>query len=163
MSERVVVVGLGANLGEPREAVLEAFREIAALEGVAEIARSRLYRTRPVGGPPQADYVNAAMALRTTLAPLALLGRLQEIERRHGRERGDERDLPRTLDLDILYIEGETVREPRLEVPHPRLAERAFALIPLLEVAPSAREPETGVAYAERLLAVDRSGVAVLG
>lgn len=162
MSGRVVVVGLGANLGDPRRAVLKAFDEIAALEGVVEIARSRLYRTRPVGGPPQADYVNAAIAIRTSLAPLALLGRLQAIELGHGRERGEERDLPRTLDLDVLYIEGEVVREPSLEVPHPRLAERAFALIPLLEVAPDARDPETGALYAERLLALDQGGVRLL-
>lgn len=162
MEERAVVVGLGANLGEARETVMSAFDEIAAIEGVRELRRSRLYRTSPVGGPPQADYVNAAVLVRTKLPAKELLARLQEIELAHGRTRGKERDLPRTLDLDILFIEGEVIREPNLEVPHPRLTERAFALVPLLDVAEEARDPSTGVAYAELLLAVDRSGVAVL-
>lgn len=160
--ERTVVVGLGANLGDARRAVLCAIDEIARLEGVRLSSRSRLYRTRPVGGPPQADYVNAAIALRTSLSPDELLARLQEIELRHGRQRGPERDAPRTLDLDILWIEGEVVREPLLEVPHPRLAERAFALIPLLEVAEGARDPVSGTAYAEHLAHVDTSGVVPL-
>lgn len=158
-SERRVIVGLGANLGDPRRTVLDAFDEIAKIEGVVEIARSRLYRTRPVGGPPQDDYVNAALALSTSLAPQAILAALQAIERSHGRTRGKERDLPRTLDLDILLIEGEAIDEPNLTVPHPRLKERAFAMIPLLEVAPDAKEPKTGLPYLACLEAVDRSGV----
>lgn len=158
-SERLVVIGLGANLGDARGTVLLAFDEIAGLDDVVEAGRSRLYRTRPVGGPPQADYVNAAMAIRTKLLPRELLDRLQGIERRHGRERGPERDAPRTLDLDILWIAGERIDEPGLEVPHPRLAERAFALIPLLEVAKDAREPISGRPYAATLSEVDTSGV----
>lgn len=158
-SGRKAVIGLGANLGDAQKTVRLAFDEIAALAEVVEIARSSLYRTLPVGGPPQADYINAAIAIRTTLSPRALLERLQAIELHHGRLRGPERDAPRTLDLDILWIEGERIEEPGLEVPHPRLAERAFALIPLLEVAREAREPLTGIPYSEALAVVDTSGV----
>lgn len=154
-----MVIGLGANLGDARRTVLRAFDEIEELPGVQVLSRSRLYRTTPVGGPPQADYVNAAVAIRTTLAPRELLARLQEIELRHGRQRSGVRDEPRTLDLDVLWIDGERVDEPELVVPHPRLWDRAFALVPLVEVAPLAREPGSERGYAERLVVIGESGV----
>jgi len=159
---RAVVIGLGANLGDARGTVLRAFDEIEGLPLVEALARSRLYRTTPVGGPPQDDYVNAAVAIRTTLPPRELLARLQEIELRHGRKRRGIADEPRTLDLDILWIEGERVDEPDLVVPHPRLWDRAFALVPLVEVAPHAREPGTGRLYADRLAEVTDGGVWLL-
>jgi 2-amino-4-hydroxy-6-hydroxymethyldihydropteridine diphosphokinase len=95
---------------------------------------SRLWETAPVG-PPQPAYLNAAAALDTTLDALALLARLHEIERELGRVRGAERDLPRTLDLDLLLFGGLVVDAPELVVPHPRMHERAFVLEPLAEIA----------------------------
>jgi 2-amino-4-hydroxy-6-hydroxymethyldihydropteridine diphosphokinase len=138
------VIGLGSNLGE-RGASLEL-----GAAGLAEfgsiVGRSFVYETAPVG-PPQPHFLNAAVRLRTELAPGQLMAALLEIERRAGRERR-ERWGPRTLDLDLLWIRGRCVQEPSLVVPHPRLHERAFALLPLLDVAPDAADPRTGQAYA---------------
>ncbi|MGH7438284.1 MAG: 2-amino-4-hydroxy-6-hydroxymethyldihydropteridine diphosphokinase [Polyangiaceae bacterium] len=138
------VVGLGANLGDR----LAALR--AALEGLARVATvekvSSVYATAPVGGPPQPDYLNAAVLVETELRPRELLHALLAIESTLGRVRR-ERNGPRVIDLDVLWIEGVVVKSEELEVPHPRLAERAFALVPMLEVAPGARDPRTGVAY----------------
>ncbi len=139
-----VVVGLGANLGEPRAAIEEACRQIDALSPI--VRRSSLWRTAPVGGPSQPDYVNAAVLLRWSKPPLALLTELLAIETRLGRVR-TVRNGPRTIDLDILWIEGVVVEEPTLVVPHPRLAVRAFAIGPLLEVMPDARDPTTNEPY----------------
>ena len=130
------VVGLGANLGD-RLATLKA-----ALEGLARIATiervSRVYATAPVGGPPQPDYLNAAVLIEVESRPRELLHSLLAIESTLGRVRR-ERNGPRVIDLDVLWIEGVVVKSEELEVPHPRLKERAFALVPMLEVAPGAR------------------------
>jgi len=135
-----VVVGLGGNLGD-RRAVLSsavtALRLVGSVTGV-----SRLYETPPFG-PPQPAYLNAAVRVNVALAPLAFLEELLEIERRHGRVRLEKWG-PRTLDLDILWISQRAVAELALTVPHPRLHERLFALLPLLDVAPEATHPETG-------------------
>lgn len=113
----------------------------AAAARIAERARvlsvSRVYETEPVGGPSQPPFLNAAMALAWEGEPLALLDLLQRIERDLGRVR-DVRWGPRTIDLDVLWMEGTSVDHPRLIVPHPRLAERAFARVPLHDVAPEA-------------------------
>lgn len=147
------VVGLGANLGD-RWAALG--RAVSALGQLGELTGSSLvYETDPVGGPPQPRYLNAAVGLRTRLGPLALLGELLRVERAAGRERR-VRWGPRTLDLDILWIRGITVRTPELEVPHPRLVVRPFALVPLLEVAPDALDPRTGVSYGSVLEGLPR-------
>jgi 2-amino-4-hydroxy-6-hydroxymethyldihydropteridine diphosphokinase len=129
------VVGMGSNVGDRIANLREAVLRVARFATVA--GRSRVYETAPVGGPPQATFLNAAILVETELGPLALLDGLQRVERELGRTR-DVRWGPRTLDLDVLWIEGVTVQDPRLEVPHPRLASRAFALAPLLDVAPSA-------------------------
>jgi 2-amino-4-hydroxy-6-hydroxymethyldihydropteridine diphosphokinase len=153
------VIGLGANLGDPRSAFRRA---LGALRLIGEIgAISSLYDTIPVGGPPQPRYLNAAARLRTALSARALLDTLLAIERSQGRERR-ERWGPRPLDLDILWIAGLSVDEPGLTVPHPRLTERAFALLPLLEVAPDATDPRTGRPLRDRVSALDTSGVARL-
>lgn len=128
------MIGLGSNLGS-REAMLRA---AAALLGLEIVATSRLYRTPALvldGAPPQPEFLNAAVRVRTALAPLALLRELNRVEAQLGRVRA-ERWGPRTIDLDFLHWEGGAVHEPGLTVPHPGLRDRAFALAPLLDVAP---------------------------
>ena len=138
------VIGLGANLGDKLATLQAALGELAHLGDVEAV--SRLYETVPVGGPVQPDYCNAAVCIRSPLRPGALLQKLLEIERNHGRVRTC-RWGPRELDLDILWIEGTTVDEAGLRVPHARLLERNFALVPLVEVAPDARDPNSGMEY----------------
>ncbi|HEY3815756.1 MAG TPA: 2-amino-4-hydroxy-6-hydroxymethyldihydropteridine diphosphokinase [Polyangiaceae bacterium] len=138
------VVGFGANLGDRLGAMRAA---LAKLRAVARVERtSHVYATAPVG-PPQPDYLNAAALVAWEGTPEALLDALLGIEAGLGRVRTGERFGPRTLDLDVLWIEGVVLESERLVVPHPRLAERAFALVPLLEVAPDARDPRTGQGY----------------
>ena len=127
------VIGLGANLGDRPALLKEAVTRIAAFAPV--LARSRLYETAPIG-PPQPDYLNAAVLIAWTEAPLSLLDRLQQIEADLGRVR-NERWGARTIDLDILWTDGPPINEERLVVPHPRLLARAFALMPLVDVMPA--------------------------
>ena len=128
-------VGLGANLGDPAAALKAAQESLAVLPQTQLHRVSSIYRTAPVDalGP---DFLNAVAMLETCLAPDELLNELQRIEAEHGRER-PYRNAPRTLDLDLLLYGDATVASPRLTVPHPRLHERAFALVPLAEVAPA--------------------------
>lgn len=149
------MIGLGANLGDRRVQLGSAVRACARLGEV--VAVSPLYETEPLG-PPQPQYLNAALLLRTELEPEALLDGLLAIEREHGRARR-ERWGPRKLDLDVLFIRGATVDTERLVVPHPGLAERAFALLPLLDVAPDARDPVSGRDYRAIASELDVSGV----
>ena len=129
-----VYVGLGANLGERETALRTALAAIGRLPGTRVIRVSPLYGSAPVdaGGP---DYLNAVAELATTLTPQALLAALQAIELGAGRER-PYRNAPRTLDLDILWFGGQIIDSPALTVPHPRMAERAFVLRPLADLAP---------------------------
>jgi 2-amino-4-hydroxy-6-hydroxymethyldihydropteridine diphosphokinase len=149
------VIGFGSNLGNR----LEFFRiAVRHLQDHAQItAFSALYETVAVG-PAQPDYLNAAVRLHCCLEPMALLSLQLEIERRAGRVR-TERWGPRTLDLDLLFVVGQTVNQPSLVVPHCELTRRAFALLPLLDVMPDAREPSTGRAYADLAANLDRTGV----
>ncbi len=140
-------IGLGSNLGD-RLAMLRAARE--ALDGAARmrvLRASRVYETAPVGPGDQGPYLNAALLIETEWPPRALLGRLLEIERGLGRDRSAAavRWGPRTIDLDLLLAGDLSIEEPGLELPHPRLHERAFVLVPLAEVAPEARHPGLGV------------------
>lgn len=125
-------VGLGANLGDARAAVQQAMRSLGELPHTTLAARSSLWRSAPVdsSGP---DYINAAAALDTELAPRALLAELQRIEHAHGRER-PYRNAPRTLDLDLLLYGDERIDDAQLTVPHPRMLQRAFVLRPLHEI-----------------------------
>lgn len=127
-------VGLGANLGDAESSLKAALRSIGALPASALRAVSALYRTAPVDahGP---DYLNAVAAIETRLAPEGLLQHLQAIELAHGRER-HYLNAPRTLDLDLLLYGDVTISSPALTIPHPRMHQRAFVLIPLAEVAP---------------------------
>jgi len=146
-------VGLGANLGDARAAVRQAIEAIAALPGVLLIQQSALVGSAPVdaGGD---DYVNAVVALETTLSPHALLAALQAIEQAAGRAR-PYRNAPRTLDLDLLLYGERVLQDAQLVVPHPRMYERAFVLRPLAEIAP-------GLVSAAQLQAVAAQAVWIL-
>lgn len=135
-------IALGANLGALRATLEAALAELAAWPGVRVTAVSSAWHSAPVGceGP---DYLNAVAAIETTLTPLALLDALQAIEQRHGRERPYV-NAPRTLDLDLLLYNDQQIRTERLTVPHPRLQERAFVVLPLLELAPTLVLPGLG-------------------
>ena len=146
------VVGLGANVGDRLASLRAAVR---ALEERCDVeATSRIYETAPVGGPQQDDYLNAAVRVAWPGTPDELLDVVLAIELSLGRERR-ERWGPRVIDLDVLWIEGFAVASERLVVPHPRLIERAFALVPLLDVAPDATDPTSGVRFDVHLRAHD--------
>ena len=141
----VAYVGLGANIGEPRRQIEAAIAELKKLPDTNSVLASRFYRSAPVGYPDQPDFLNAVARIDTGLDPEALLAKLQEIEKRHGRERPFA-GAPRTLDLDLLLYGEQTIASTRLTVPHPRMHERAFVLMPLLEIAPEAAIPGRGKA-----------------
>ena len=133
-------VALGANLGDAQAAVRQAMDALDRLPLSRVVRRSSLYRTAPVArdrfGPADGpDYINAVVALDTGLPALDLLDQLQALEQAAGRERSYP-DAPRTLDLDILLYGDERMDSPRLRVPHPRMMQRAFVLVPLEEIAP---------------------------
>lgn len=128
-------VGLGSNLEQPLMQVNAALQELSELPASELIARSSLYRSQPVGPADQPDYINAVAALVTQLTAEGLLDALQAMEKRHGRLRDAERWGPRTLDLDLLLYGETVINSPRLQVPHPRMGERAFVLQPLAEIA----------------------------
>lgn len=133
--ETVAYIGLGGNLDNPLARLRAAHAAIAATPGIRQTALSRYYRSAPLGPPGQPDYVNAVMAVATTLPPHALLDALQAIENAQGRVRG-LRWGPRTVDLDILLYGDLRIADERLTVPHPGLAEREFVLYPLADIAP---------------------------
>jgi 2-amino-4-hydroxy-6-hydroxymethyldihydropteridine diphosphokinase len=138
-----VFVGLGANLGDAQATLHAAFDALDAMPGTRCVARSSLYRSTPVdaGGP---DFVNAVAELRTKMQPPVLLQALQAIENRFGRER-PYHHAPRTLDLDLLLYGQRRIATPQLTLPHPRMHERAFVLVPLAELAPElAPAPPSG-------------------
>ena len=141
----VAFVGLGANLGEPRRQVEQGFLELDAIAHTRVVKASSLYRTEPVGYAAQPLFVNAVAQLETGLSAERLLAELQAIETRHGRERSFP-NAPRTLDLDLLLFGNALMKTEQLEVPHPRMHERAFVLVPLLEIAPQAEIPGRGPA-----------------
>jgi 2-amino-4-hydroxy-6-hydroxymethyldihydropteridine diphosphokinase len=130
-----VFLGLGANLGDRPAQLRAALEELAQTPGLRLRAVSTLRRTAPVGGPSQPDFVNAVAHLECALSPRRLLDLLLEVERRHGRVRRAP-DGPRTLDLDLLLFGSARIHQSGLDVPHPRLAERAFVVEPLAELAP---------------------------
>lgn len=139
------VVGLGSNLGDRAQRLRDAFAALARLPRTRLLETSVLYRTPAWGMTEQPDFLNAAAALDTLLPPRALLDALLSIEAAAGRERTSEtRWGPRTLDLDLLLYGDSILDEPGLLVPHPRLHVRAFALVPLLDVAPDAMIPGHG-------------------
>ncbi|MEN8178392.1 MAG: 2-amino-4-hydroxy-6-hydroxymethyldihydropteridine diphosphokinase [Pseudomonadota bacterium] len=152
-------IGLGSNLKDPQDQVHKALRELAELPDTQCVSHSSLYRTRPVGPRNQPDFINAVAMLNTGLPAESLLDECQKLEQRHRRVRGGERWGPRTLDLDLLLFDQQRIATARLVVPHPQLAERAFVLVPLAEIAPSEmRIPGLGM-LGELLEKVDLDGV----
>jgi 2-amino-4-hydroxy-6-hydroxymethyldihydropteridine diphosphokinase len=146
---RRIVIGLGSNLGDRMCMLRNAIDALRADPRLLVVRSSPVYESPPAGGPAQGPYLNAAVLLETALPVRAVLERALAIERSLGRTRPDpERWGPRTIDLDVLWVEGETIAEPDLQVPHARLKERAFALRPLLDVAPDASDPRTGEPFA---------------
>ena len=141
-------IGLGSNLAHPRRQLAKALARLNATNGVRLVAVSPSYVTAPIGGIAQPDFVNAVALVETTLPPRALLARLQAIERRQQRRRdaATPRNAPRTLDLDLLLFGRRRMSVPRLELPHPRMHQRAFVLRPLMDVAPAVTIPGRGLA-----------------
>lgn len=135
----IATLGVGANLGDPRAAVRKAIEDLAQLPRTIRVAVSSLYGSAPLDadGP---DYVNAVVQVRTSLSPDALLAALQGIEQQAGRER-PYRNAPRTLDLDILLYGKFRVDRDDLQIPHPRMWQRAFVVLPLAEIAPDLVSP----------------------
>ncbi|EAV42014.1 6-hydroxymethyl-7,8-dihydropterin pyrophosphokinase [Roseibium aggregatum IAM 12614] len=130
-------LGLGSNLGDPKANLDEAIRRLEATPGIMLVSRSSDYRTPPWGPVPQDDFRNCCVVIDTTLSPQALLNRCLDIETELGRVR-DVRWGPRTLDIDVLIYGLQRVAENDLEIPHPRMGDRAFVLIPLAEIWPDA-------------------------
>jgi len=158
-------IGLGGNLGDVPRVLREAAARLAALHDTSGMRLSSLYRTPAWGRTDQPDFVNAVAALDTTLAPMDLLDALLAIELEFGRRRTDgtgDHWGPRTLDLDLLLYGDAVITLPGLTVPHPRLHQRAFALVPLLELDADIAIPKRGPA-ADALADVDRAGIEALG
>jgi 2-amino-4-hydroxy-6-hydroxymethyldihydropteridine diphosphokinase len=138
-------IGLGSNLGDREENLRQALRALDATPGVQVVQASSVYETEPVGGPAQPDFLNAVVEVETVLGPRALLEACMTIERALGRDRSTEQRWgPRVIDLDVLAMGDLVVTDPDLEIPHPRLAERAFVLVPLAEIAPGVVIPGLG-------------------
>ena len=153
--ESIAYVALGSNLGDRERHLRVALEALRALRGVSEVVASRVYETDPVGPGEQGPYLNAVARVSTDLSPRDLLDRLLAIERSVGRERGPVRNAPRTLDLDLLLYGEREIDEPGLVVPHPRMAQRAFVLEPLCDLAPDlvipgASAPVSALAAAAR-------------
>jgi 2-amino-4-hydroxy-6-hydroxymethyldihydropteridine diphosphokinase len=156
-----VYVALGSNLGDCAQNLASA-REALGRRAVKIERASSIYETEPWGAANQGRYLNQVVRGATSLAPKALLSTLLDIERELGRDRANaERFGPRVIDLDILLYEGVALNEPDLQIPHPRMMERAFVLVPLAEIAPDLMV--AGTRIADALARLDRSGVSALG
>ena len=150
-------MALGGNIGDPKAQIRSALHSLAGLPGTRLVHQSSFYRNPPVGRLDQPEFVNAVAQIETRIGARELLDRLLEIERALGRVR-DYPNAPRTLDLDIVLYGDQVIREPGLVVPHPRMLERAFVLVPLAEIAPDAVVPGGG-RVADLLRSVDASGM----
>ena len=134
-------IGIGSNVGDRVGFCRRAVEALTRSEGVTVVKASSLYETSPVGGPPQRSFINLVAKVSTELDPRGLLEVCQNLEQRMGREPSDIRWGPRVVDIDILLYGNEKVSEPDLEIPHARLKERRFALVPLLEIDPDLTDP----------------------
>jgi 2-amino-4-hydroxy-6-hydroxymethyldihydropteridine diphosphokinase len=152
-------LGLGSNEGDPLRQIESALSELPE-RAVPVVRASSFYRTEPVGGPPQDWYVNAVAEVRFEGEPVELLRVCRSIEALHGRKRPGK-NAPRTLDLDILLFGAQVLDSPELTIPHPRLRERRFVLVPMVEIAPEVLDPISGLTLRE-LLSRCPDGSAVL-
>ncbi len=155
-----VFIGMGSNLGNPREQITAACKALRLLPQSNLIGFSRWYESDPIGPAGQPNYINGAAHLKTQLEPLALLDQLQQIENAQQRKRL-VRWGPRTLDLDLLLYGDNVIDLPRLQVPHPCIQDRAFVLKPLTDLAPTLTLPN-GVTVAALLETIDTSGLRLL-
>ncbi|MGE3149261.1 MAG: 2-amino-4-hydroxy-6-hydroxymethyldihydropteridine diphosphokinase [Pseudorhodoplanes sp.] len=152
------LIALGGNVGDIRATLDRAVAMLCDGKAVRLLARSSDYRTPPWGVTDQPPFINACLRVATDLAPEALLARALETERQLGRDRRREtRWGPRTMDIDLIAYDGLTVETPDLQLPHPRLLERAFVLVPLAEIAPDWRIG--GLSIAQALTQVDIAGI----
>ncbi|MFG1292498.1 2-amino-4-hydroxy-6-hydroxymethyldihydropteridine diphosphokinase [Xanthobacter versatilis] len=157
MTSRTAYLCLGSNVGD-RAATMGLALGVLARAGLTIGARSSLYETPPWGPIPQGPYLNQVVEIQSPVPPRSLLFLALAVERMLGRDRPHEvRFGPRRIDIDILLFANETIAEPDLEIPHPRLLERAFALVPLTEIAPDI--VVSGVRAADALAALDKSGI----
>jgi len=156
-SEEWVAIALGSNLGNSANLLQMALKALSQEEGMVLARISPFYQTAPVG-PPQPDYVNACAILHTTLSPLELLDRLLQVEHQFGRVRR-ERWGPRLLDLDLLLYGDRIIDQPRLQVPHPRMRDRAFVLVPLADIAADWVDPTSGKTITSLRDAINPAGV----
>jgi 2-amino-4-hydroxy-6-hydroxymethyldihydropteridine diphosphokinase len=160
VSGEQVFVGLGGNVGDVVKRIAQAIAELSQISHTRLLAASSLYRTVPVGMENQPDFVNAVAKLRTDLPAKDLLAELHLMERRYGRVRS-EKNGPRTLDLDLLMYDDLVSTDPSMIIPHPRMHERAFVLVPLSEIAPQSVVPGHGP-IGELLLRLSVQGVTQL-
>lgn len=164
----IAFVGLGSNLGNSRQQILQAIQALDTVTETRVLAYSSLYRSAPVGYVEQPDFINAVAQIETGLSPRNLLNELLALEEKWGRKRAFLNS-PRTLDLDVLLYDDQCHHEPGLSIPHPQMHLRAFVLRPLLEIAPDCDIPGIGLAEAamrhctdqqlEQLLDGESSGV----
>jgi 2-amino-4-hydroxy-6-hydroxymethyldihydropteridine diphosphokinase len=156
----LAAIALGSNLGDSQATLTSALQQLAEMPGIEVKTQSSWYQTAAVG-PPQPDYLNGCAVLAVKHAPLALLEILLKVENQFGRVRREHWG-PRTLDLDLLLYDDLILATPTLELPHPRMRERAFVLVPLAEIAPAWVEPVSGHAIADLVKTVDCTGVHLL-
>jgi 2-amino-4-hydroxy-6-hydroxymethyldihydropteridine diphosphokinase len=155
--QHTAAIALGSNLGDSLSTLNTAVAHLNALADLRVLTCSSWYRTAPIG-PPQPDYLNGCLLLTTGITPQSLLQQLLSAETHFGRERR-ERWGARTLDLDLLLFDDVVMSEPDLTIPHPRMNDRAFVLVPLAEIAADWIDPTTGQTIAHRAATIDRTGV----
>ncbi|EAS43376.1 2-amino-4-hydroxy-6-hydroxymethyldihydropteridine diphosphokinase [Photobacterium profundum] len=153
-------IAIGSNLGDPISQAMSAIKALKQIPAITVVAESSLYSSTPMGPQNQPDYINAVVAIDTTLTPLELLNATQAIELEHGRVRKDERWGPRTLDLDIILYGDLEHHCERLTVPHYGMKVREFVLYPLAEIIPDLILPDS-TALSQLLTQVDRNGLAI--
>jgi len=157
-SEVAAFIGLGGNLGDPAATMAEALQQLESSERTRVEAVSSLYRTPPWGKTDQPDFLNAVAKVETTHSPQGLLEICLHIERNLKRVRA-ERWGPRSIDMDVLWYDGERIELPGLTIPHPRMLDRAFVLVPLAEIAPAL--DLSGISARERASSMEQAGIKV--